>query len=202
MVLRRRLTTAIVGLAALAVGACGDRLNTADIEATLKADIERQGRRLVLQQVHCPRDVTPQAGAAFQCVGELASGDRFTIHVTQPAPQGTLTWEVPNSKVMLNLSRVEETIQQRLFQTFGQSVLVDCGTAKYRPNQPGDQFQCEIVGGLTTEGATFETVLVTVGADGNLTWHERRANWATAPDSEAPSPEMERPEPPGRQDDG
>ncbi len=162
----------LLALAALGLSACGNRLDTSDIEATLQADIERQGRRLALKSVICPSDVTRQAGGYFRCVGELEPEGTFTINVTQTDSQGNVTWEVPNSKALLNLPKVEDTIQQELSQAFGQRALIDCGTATYRVNQPGDRFQCQVVGGLKTDTATVDAVLVRIGSDGNLSWQE------------------------------
>ena len=159
-------------LGALGLSACGNRLDTSDIEATIQADIERQGRRLALKSVLCPSDVTRQAGGYFRCVGELEPEGTFTINVTQQDSQGHVTWEVPNSKALINLPKVEDTIQQGLSQVFGQRALIDCGTATYRVNQPGDRFQCQVVGGLTTDTATVNSVLVRIGSDGNLSWQE------------------------------
>jgi hypothetical protein len=164
----------LLALGALGLGltSCGNRLNTSDVEATIKADIERQGRRLALKAVLCPSDVTRQAGAYFRCVGELEPEGTFTINVTQTDSQGNVTWDVPNSKALLNLPKVEDKIQQELSQAFGQRALLDCGTATYRVNQPGDRFQCQVVGGLATDTATVDSVLVRIGSDGNLSWQE------------------------------
>jgi hypothetical protein len=171
---------ALLVLAALGLTACGNRLDTGAVEATIKTDIERQGRRLALQAVRCPSDVTRQAGAYFRCVGELAPEGTFTINVTQTDNQGNVTWEVPNSKVLLNLPKVEETIQQGLAQAFGQRALVDCGSATYRANLPGDRFQCQVVGGLEADTGTLESVLVRIGPDGNLSWQELAGSPAVA----------------------
>ncbi|PSR17661.1 hypothetical protein C8255_11405 [filamentous cyanobacterium CCP3] len=162
----------LLGLGTLGLTACSNRLNTADIEANIQADIERQGRRLTLREVRCPSDVSRQAGAYFRCVGELASEGTFTINVTQQDDRGNITWEVPNSKVMLDLPTVEDTIQQGLSQAFGERALVDCGTATYRVNQPGDRFQCQVVGGIETGSSTIDSVLVRIDPDGNLSWQE------------------------------
>lgn len=162
----------LLALGALGLTACGNRLDTASTEATIKADIERQGRRLSLQAVRCPSDVTRQAEVYFRCVGELDPEGTFTINVTQQDSQGNVTWEVPSSKVLLNLPKVEDTIQQGLSQAYGQRSLIDCGTATYRANVPGDRFQCQVVGGLETGPNTIESVLVRIAADGNLTWQE------------------------------
>ncbi|PSN16531.1 hypothetical protein C7293_02150 [filamentous cyanobacterium CCT1] len=162
----------LLGLGTLGLTACSNRLNTADIEANIQADIERQGRRLTLREVRCPDDVSRQAGAYFRCVGELDPEGTFTINVTQQDDQGNVTWEIPNSTVMLNLPTVEDTIQQGLSQAFGKRALVDCGTAIYRINQPGDRFQCQVVGGLETGASTIDSVLVRIDPDGNLSWQE------------------------------
>ncbi|MGB3309240.1 MAG: DUF4333 domain-containing protein [Nodosilinea sp.] len=169
-----------LGLAALGLSACSNRLNTADIEANIQADIERQGRRLSIGAVRCPSDVSPQAGAYFRCVGELEPEGTFTINVTQQDSQGNVTWDVPNSKVLINLPTVEDTIQQGLSQAFGQRAPIDCGTATYRVNQPGDRFQCQVVGGLETGSSTIDSVLVRIGPDGNLSWQELQSATAAA----------------------
>lgn len=175
-----RLALGGLGCLALALSGCSNRLDTSTVEATLKADIERQGRRLALNGVRCPSDVARQAGAYFRCVGELNPEGTFTINVTQQDAKGTITWEVPNSKALLNLPKVEESIQQGLAKAFGKRALIDCGTATYRANLPGDRFQCQVVGGLEAEATTIESVLVKIDPDGNLSWQELRATPALA----------------------
>jgi hypothetical protein len=174
-----RLALGGLGCLALASG-CSNRLDTSTVEATLKADIERQGRRLSLNAVRCPSDVTRQAGAYFRCVGELNPEGTFTINVTQQDTQGTITWEVPNSKALLNLPKVEDSIQQGLAKAFGKRALIDCGTATYRVNLPGDRFQCQVVGGLEAGATSIQSVLVSIDPDGNLSWQELRASPALA----------------------
>lgn len=174
-----RLALGGLGCLALASG-CSNRLDTSTVEATLKADIERQGRRLSLNAVRCPSDVTRQAGAYFRCVGELNPEGTFTINVTQQDTQGTITWEVPNSKALLNLPKVEDSIQQGLAKAFGKRALIDCGTATYRVNLPGDRFQCQVVGGIEAEATSIQSVLVSIDPDGNLSWQELRATPALA----------------------
>ncbi|MEO1070250.1 MAG: DUF4333 domain-containing protein [Cyanobacteria bacterium J06638_6] len=159
-------------LGVLGLAACGNQLDTADVEAAIKTDIERQGRRLSVASVLCPSDITRQAEAYFRCVGELNPEGSFTVNVIQQDNQGNVTWEVPNSKALLNLPKVEDSIQQGLSQAYGKRALVDCGTATYRVNRPGDRFECQVVGGLETDASTIESVLVTVDADGNLSWQE------------------------------
>jgi hypothetical protein len=167
-------------LGALGLVACGNRLDTAGIEAAIKTDIERQGRRLSVASVLCPSDIILQAEAYFRCVGELTPEGSFTVNVIQQDNQGNVTWEVPNSKALLNLPKVEDSIQQGLSQAYGKRALVDCGTATYRVNQPGDRFECQVVGGLETDASTIASVLVRVAADGNLSWQELSSPGAVA----------------------
>lgn len=157
---------------ALSLAACGNRLDTAAIEGAIKADIERQGRRLSLKAVLCPRDVRRQAEAYFRCVGEVDPEGTFTINVTQQDSQGTVTWEVPNSKALLNLPKVEDSIQQGISQVYGKRAQIDCGSTTYRLNQPGDRFECQVVGGITTDTSTIAAVVISIDSEGNLSWQE------------------------------
>lgn len=156
------------------LAACSNRLNVTSIEAEIKADIERQGRRLALKAVTCPDDIARQLNSTFRCVGELKPEGTFTINVVQTDSQGTVEWDIPNSKVMLNLVKVENQIQAGLTEAVGKQSVIDCGSEAYRANQAGDRFECQVVGGVTIGTEQIETVLVRVEPDGNLAWQELR----------------------------
>ncbi|MEM9904417.1 MAG: DUF4333 domain-containing protein [Cyanobacteria bacterium P01_D01_bin.44] len=158
------------------------RLNANQAEMEIKADIERQGRRVSLKSVTCPGNVSKQAGAYFRCVGELPTGEMFTINVTQQDDQGSLTWDVPSSKALINLVSLEEKIQTGFSQDLGKRPDIDCGAA-YRINTRGESFECDVVGSVTVGTDRIESVLVKVDAEGNLQWQEIRQ--ATAPSSVA-----------------
>jgi len=175
-----KLSFGLLLLSALTLTACSNRLDTASTEAMIKADIERQGRRLSLKEVRCPTDVTRQTGAYFRCVGELNPEGTFTINVVQQDSQGNVTWDVPNSRALLNLAKVEESLQQGLTEAIGKRALIDCGTAIYRVNQPGDRFECKVVGGLVDGSNAINSVLVKVDANGNLDWQEMRTSGPVA----------------------
>ncbi|MEA5448122.1 DUF4333 domain-containing protein [Leptolyngbya sp. CCNP1308] len=176
-----RLSQYLIWPLALGLAACGSRLDTAAVEGAIKADIERQGRRLSLKTVLCPGDVKRQAEAYFRCVGEVDPEGTFTINVTQQDSQGNVTWEVPNSKALLNLPKVEDSIQQGLSQAYGKRAQIDCGSATYRVNQPGDRFECQVVGDVTTDTSTITAVLVSIDADGNLSWQEMQTSAPGSP---------------------
>jgi|GEM_PF-618423 len=178
--LRKVALTGGLLVGTLGLVGCGSAMNIAAVENEIKADIERQGRRLTLREVRCPDNVTPHAGAFMRCVGELEPEGTFTINVTQEDNQGNFTWEVPNSTVILNLAKVEANIQEGLTKAFSRRALVDCGSELYRINQPGDRFECSLVGGLKAGSDAYNSVLVRVDPDGNLNWQEIRANNPTA----------------------
>ena len=107
----------LLGLVALS--SCSRYINVSQGETNIQDDIERQGRRLSLTSVICPARVAKQAEAYFRCVGELPDGGQFTVNVIQQDDEGTLTWDVPSSKVLINLASLEETIQAEIRQRLG-----------------------------------------------------------------------------------
>ena len=153
------------------LSSCSQHLNTSRIEANIQDDIERQGRRLALKDVICPQRVTKQAEAYFRCVGELPDGGQFTINVIQQDDQGTVTWDVPSSKVLINLASLEENIQKEIKGAVGKNLAIDCRDT-YRANQRGDTFECDIVGDGQVATGRVESILVKVNGEGNLEWQE------------------------------
>ncbi|MFM7471510.1 MAG: DUF4333 domain-containing protein [Nodosilinea sp.] len=167
-----RVWLGLVLLSTMALNACSNRLDMSRVEKSIQSDIERQGRRFTLKEVRCPDQVNRQEGAYFRCVGEIDPKGSFTINVTQRDKQGNVSWDIPNSKALLNLAKVETSIQEGVAKALGRQAAVDCGSATYRINQPGDRFECQIVGGITVGPDTINAVLVTVDASGNLDWQE------------------------------
>ncbi|NET33086.1 MAG: DUF4333 domain-containing protein [Cyanothece sp. SIO1E1] len=164
------------GLYPLVLAGCSQTLDTDTIEAAIQAEIEQQGRRLSVRFVDCPENIQPKAEGHFRCVAELEKPEgTFAIHVTQQDSQGSVTWEIPNSKVMLNLERLEHRFQETLSQEVGILPMptIDCGDT-YRANQPGDAFECDVVGNVTDGADRLEAILVRADAQGNLQWQEIR----------------------------
>ena len=173
----------------LTLTGCFNRLDISAIEREIEAEIESQSRRLSLMRVACPANVARQAGAYFRCVGYVRPEGEFTINVVQSDSEGTVAWDVPNSQIILNMTKVETRLQEEFAKAFAKRVALNCGEM-YRLNQPGEQFQCEVVGGTTVEQAQVTSLLVKVDPDGNLNWYEVReaiAPVATAPGATPPS---------------
>ena len=155
----------------ISLGSCSQYLNMSRVENRIQDDIERQGRRLSLKSVICPNRVAKQAEAYFRCVGELPDGGQFTINVIQQDDQGNVVWDVPSSKVLINLASLEEKIQAGTKEAVGKSLAVDCGDT-YRVSKRGDSFECDVVGAGTVSSGRVDSVLVKVGGDGDLEWQE------------------------------
>ncbi|NER84813.1 MAG: hypothetical protein F6K42_35915 [Leptolyngbya sp. SIO1D8] len=170
----------------LALTGCFNRLDTGAIEHEIEIEIESQSRRLSLAEVRCPRDVYRQSGAYFRCVGQLRPEGQFTINVTQKDSQGTVEWDVPNSRVILNLAKIEAKLQEDFAKQFAKRAVLDCGEL-YRVNQPGEQFECQVVGGVNLDQEAVNTLMVRVDPEGNLNWYEVRE--AIAPVANANPPE-------------
>ena len=159
----------LLGLVALS--SCSRYINVSQVETNIQADIERQGRRLSLTSVICPNRVAKQAEAYFRCVGELPDGGQFTVNVIQQDDEGTLTWDVPSSKALINLASLEETIQAEIRQTLGKRLVIDCRDT-YRVNRRGDSFECDVVGTGAIASGRVDSVLVRVNGTGDLEWQE------------------------------
>ncbi len=142
---RSKLVSNLVLLAGLCtLAACGKPLDTTKISEAIQLDVTTQGAPS-LKTVTCPQRVVAEKGKTFQCVGELESGTRFAIAVSQDDDKGTVKWQVPHTKGLLNLLTLQNTIKQALQSQFGAPPEIDCGGKKYRSVKPGDTFECKIV---------------------------------------------------------
>ncbi|MEM8610847.1 MAG: DUF4333 domain-containing protein [Cyanobacteria bacterium P01_H01_bin.105] len=173
---------ALLGLVFLS--SCSQYLNMSQLETDIQDDIERQGRRLALKHVICPNRIVKQAEAYFRCVGELPDGGQFTVNVIQQDDQGTVSWDVPSSKVLINLVSLEEDIQKDIRDAVGKSLAVDCGDM-YRVNKRGDSFECDVVGAGAVAAGRIESVLVKVNGESNLEWQEVLIEAVPAPQETA-----------------
>ncbi|MEM6835214.1 MAG: hypothetical protein AAF609_00020 [Cyanobacteria bacterium P01_C01_bin.120] len=163
----------------LTLTSCFNRLNMTAVEREIESEIESQSRRLSLAEVRCPRDVHRQSGAYFRCVGYLRPEGEFTINVVQQDAQGSIQWDVPSSAVILNMAKVEEKLQQDFVKAFTKRASLNCGDL-YRLNQPGEEFECEVIGGVTVEQDQITALVVKIDPEGNLTWYEVREAIAPA----------------------
>ncbi len=72
----------------------GDNLDTAPLESRIEADLEQQATGIDIDDVECPRDVTPQAGRVFVCRAHAVDGSLGTVEVRQLDDEGSVEWEL------------------------------------------------------------------------------------------------------------
>ena len=118
-------------------GGEGDRM-----AQTIQQDVIRQGG-ISLKTVACPQHLKLQPGETVECTGELDTGYVFTIPVKWKDDKGSFTWEVPNAKGLLNLTKFETLVQEGVKGEIGAAV-VRCGTTLYRAVRAGEKFDCQV----------------------------------------------------------
>ncbi|MEL6382774.1 MAG: DUF4333 domain-containing protein [Cyanobacteria bacterium J06626_18] len=178
--------TALLLGSLLTLTGCFNRLNTSAIEREIEAEIESQSRRVSIDEVRCPSGQYRQSGAYFRCVGFLRPEGQFTINVTQLDNQGAVEWDVPNSQIMLNMAKIEEDLEEAFSQEFRKRASIDCGE-QYRINQPGEEFECFLIGSVLDGPSQITGLIVRVDPEGNLNWYEARE--AIAPVAADPTDE-------------
>ncbi|BAU11229.1 putative lipoprotein [Leptolyngbya sp. NIES-3755] len=134
----------ILPLVLISLVGCGKTLDTANIEATIKDGITKQGGSSI-KSVICPDNIKPEAGKEFECVGVLDSGAGFPISVKQQDAQGNIFWEATSVKGLLNMAQLQTEFEQGLTKEIGQAS-IDCGKSTiYRSVKPGETFECQLI---------------------------------------------------------
>uniref|UniRef100_A0A832GZR0 DUF4333 domain-containing protein n=1 Tax=Oscillatoriales cyanobacterium SpSt-402 TaxID=2282168 RepID=A0A832GZR0_9CYAN len=189
-------------LCAVGLTACGG-LNHKKIAETIQQDIASNGGTSV-KEVTCPSGIQPEAGKSFECIGEMDNGYTFTIAVQQQDPQGTVIWDVPHAKGLINVPKLESSIQEALTTEIGERPSIACGGV-YKAVKPGAGFDCQVVyktakvspssqkapKGKPTKPSQpiqvtqTEKVNVTTDSDGNVTWQRILPNLAKATTTKA-----------------
>jgi hypothetical protein len=178
---------------AIVLSGCSKTLDAKKVEEAIKADLSNQGK-LSVKSITCPTGVKVQPGQSFECTGELDPDGGFFVTVHQEDDRGNVSWAVPNSWRLLNLSQLETEFKQALAAKSPNEPSVDCG-GKLRATQPGDSFECKLVRqiklnskvksevkakpGVTTKVSqpakpltSSATIVVRVQPEGNVTWQE------------------------------
>jgi len=172
----------ILPLVFISLVGCGKTLDTANIEATIKDGITKQGGTSI-KSVICPDNIKPEAGKEFECVGVLDSGAGFPISVKQQDTQGNIFWEATSVKGLLNMAQLQTEFEQGLQKEIGQAS-IDCGkSVVYRPVKPGETFECQLIRRdsksankpeasqkPTDSTKPNDTIQVTIQPSGDINW--------------------------------
>ncbi|EKQ70741.1 hypothetical protein OsccyDRAFT_1046 [Leptolyngbyaceae cyanobacterium JSC-12] len=187
----------VVGLVA-----CGG-LNHKKIAETIQQDITSNGGTSV-KGVTCPSGIKPEAGKSFECVGEMDNGYTFTITVQQQDANGNVSWDVPHAKGLINVPKLESSIQEALTSEIGTNPSIACGGV-YKAVKPGEGFECQVAYKVTKappkpktapkgkpskptppiQVTQTEKINVSTDADGNISWQRILPNLAKASSTSA-----------------
>ena len=126
----------------LLLTACSKTLHDDRVAQSIQQDVIKQGG-ISLKTVTCPKNIKLEAGQSFECIGEIDTGYTFIIPVKQQDAQGTLLWDVPNAKGLLNLAKFETIVQESVQSEIGSRPLIRCG-GTYKAVKPGQIFECAI----------------------------------------------------------
>ncbi|WP_348250502.1 DUF4333 domain-containing protein [Stenomitos frigidus] len=191
-----RVLNVFVLLSACVLGlvGCTKPLDHLQIENNIRDSVIQQGG-VSLKTVSCPNDVQPAANQAFTCLGTLDTGGTFAINVQQKDSQGTVQWDIPSVRGLVNVAKLETLLQETLTSEIRTALRVECGDS-YRAVRPGETFDCKVQSTAkplatkltkgtiakaaaaskpkagATKSATPERIVVTMDAEGTINWQE------------------------------
>jgi hypothetical protein len=158
--------------------------------------------------------VKPEADQTFECLGTLDTGGTFAINVKQKDSQGTVLWDIPSVRGLVNVAKLETLLQETLISEIRTALRVECGDS-YRAVRPGETFDCTVhsaakplaastkgtiakaAAAPTLTGATKSAIpkkiVVTMDAEGTINWQEvlpttQAVNVASATTTNAAAP--------------
>ncbi|CAA9418857.1 hypothetical protein AVDCRST_MAG94-6859 [uncultured Leptolyngbya sp.] len=113
---------------------------TKDLESRLSKAFT-DATKVPMNSVDCPAQFDIKTGNRFNCQA-TSDGQSFTLVVELTNPDGQFQW---NTQGLLVLPKLEQFIQNRIRAKGGPDVTADCG-GKIRVAQPGDTFECKVMG--------------------------------------------------------
>lgn len=163
---------ALLGCISGGLLSCSPRLKTETISTQIYEELSQQ-EDVEIETVICPAQVKPEVGQTFNCAGRVDRDTFFAIVVEQVDEAGTIRWEVPHSRSVINLAKLETYFTQSLGRSLGTFPLVDCG-GDYRLNREGERFDCALEEPIVVNDRQVETIQVKLDSLGNVNWHQVR----------------------------
>ncbi|MBW4622229.1 MAG: DUF4333 domain-containing protein [Cyanosarcina radialis HA8281-LM2] len=140
---------------------CTNTLDLNDAQGKIKDELSKQLATDV-KSVTCSGKVEVKAGQTFNCQAESDIGT-IPVEAKLEDDKGRFSWKAKN---VLDLSLIEQQIQQGIKQQLQVDVKADCG-GKLKVAKAGDKFECQV----QDDGDAKRSVEVTVNDDqGNVNW--------------------------------
>ncbi len=121
---------------------CSKTLDRDRIAQSIQRDVIQQGG-VSLKMVSCPKNIPQEAEQTFECIGETDAGYTFTIPVKQQNAEGSVLWDIPNAKGLLNLAKLEMLVQEGVQSEIGSRPIIRC-SGTYKAVKPGETFECAV----------------------------------------------------------
>lgn len=163
---------ALLGCIGGGLVSCSPRLQTETIATQIYEEFSQQDD-VELEKVICPAQVQPDVGQTFHCAGRVDRDTVFSIVVEQIDEAENIRWEVPHSRSVINLAKLETYFTQALGRSLGTFPLIDCG-GDYRLNREGERFDCALEDPIVVDDRQVETIQVKLDSLGNVNWHQVR----------------------------
>lgn len=122
---------------------------------------------LQVDAVACPageRDA--KAGDEFECTVTPKEGGRLTVKVTQQDDQGSINWTVVRTEGLLDLAKVEASVQKGLKDQAQADATVSCG-GRWKAAKQGDTFECQA---KTAAGDAVAIAVTVTDNESNIEW--------------------------------
>lgn len=171
----------LLALGLVLLAACSETIDRDRLAQSIQQDVIKQGG-VSLKTVTCPKNIKPEAGQTFECLGETDTGYTFTIPVKQKDDQGNVIWDMPNAKGLLNLAKFETLIQAAMQSEIGSRPIIRCG-GTYKAVKPGQTFECAVdvkappdkkpqaaLKTIPVKSTKPDTILVMIDTDRNVNW--------------------------------
>lgn len=173
---------ALFGCIGMGLMSCGPRLKTEAISAQIYEEFSQQ-KDVDIETVICPAQVKPEIGQVFHCAGKIDRDTFFAIVVEQVDDAENVVWDIPHSRQLINLAKLEAYFTQAIGRSLGSFPTVDCG-GQYRINREGERFDCAVDEPVIVNDRQLETIQVKLDSLGNVNWHQVRN--LIPPDTEDP----------------
>ena len=155
-------------LAVAMLTGCSRNLEMSTVRKAITDGIAAQAG-LDIESAACPESHAMKANDVFQCIVFPKGGGRLTIAVTQTDDQGHITWKVAETQGLLDLSKIEASVQVGLKEQARVNATVSCG-GRWKAAKAGDSFECA----ARTGAKPLATIVVTVADnDGHINWSTR-----------------------------
>nr|WP_242032755.1 DUF4333 domain-containing protein [Oscillatoria sp. FACHB-1406] len=139
---------------------------TKKVEDFIKTSVPTTLKGVEATAVDCPPDVKIEAGKKFDCEVTIPQG-KFKAAVEMKDDKGTITW---NSKNVLNVASLEQTIKDEVKKQKQLDITIDCGSSKSPVRffeKVGETFTCPAT---TADGKKGAAQITIKDETGQVSW--------------------------------